>query len=289
MQLFTRNESGAIAITFAVGLTVLFGVVGLAIDIGRVTNARTTAQNSLDAAVLAAMSEETEESSQNAFNSFLASKGLDPTKATISWNVESSQIIGTSTYSTRIPTSFARIFGFSDLPVEVAAAAVVRTPETVSELKFNLKEAYGWYDKNVAFYALRPDGRTEVIAHIDYKMTDHKAANWRGTGVMTVSPSTTVSVGPFKTIWAVMTVKSATNVTQYRTDDPTTSEHLFINGVQMPHGKTVDIGTLLPCGNTVEYAWEDSTGVVAFAAQDIFFDIQVACNANSRGRIHLVK
>lgn len=286
-----RNESGSIAIVVAICLSFIMGAVGLALDFGRAHSARTHAQNSLDAAVLAAVTEETEAEGRNALDKFLASQGLDAAKASFARDVQSSQIIASGTYETRIATTFAAIMGISELPVQVSAAAAVATPQSVSKLELDLKAAYGWFDKRVTFYVQRPDGRIEAIATIDYKATDGKAEGWRGTGIMTVRPSSDVTVGPFEKLWVEMMVDdtAAHKIVKYSSDDPKTADRLYLDGIRMESGKSVEIGKLLPCDKSVEYAWEDSSGAVALKYQDLFFKVRATCDTTLRGQVRLIR
>jgi hypothetical protein len=71
----------------------------------------------------------------------------------------------------------------------------------------------------------------------------------------------------------------------YRTDDPNTSEYLFVNKVQQPHGIIVPIDTMMPCATTgALQEWEDGGG---FASQDFGFTIIAACSTPDANNVRL--
>ena len=75
----------------------------------------------------------------------------------------------------------------------------------------------------------------------------------------------------------------------YATNDPNTAHNLFIGNpeVDLPNNAVPSIFTLLPCGQTVQHAWEDTPWANplpgSWSTQDIFFNVQAtscAQNAN---------
>ncbi len=78
--------------------------------------------------------------------------------------------------------------------------------------------------------------------------------------------------------------KTANPVT-YSTMDASTSNHLFLDGVDLPLGKPPTIFQLMACGQTTTHAWEDTPWAGnyggSWSQQDIFFSVQTtACQLN---------
>ena len=123
-------------------------------------------------------------------------------------------------------------------------------------------------------------------------MAPETAQSTSTTNVVCVASGTQTTT---QTRWGeqqtVTYTKTATPVV-YSTNDPTTSNHLFIqaNGVNtdMPLGQKVSVFTLLPCGQTVQHSWEDTPWNASqgyggsWSQQDIFFSVQTtACATNA--------
>lgn len=255
----------------------LVGMVGLAMDYSRALSAHNHAQQVLDSATLVAIKEADPSKQRDVFDAYLKSQALDPQYAAFTGGKNGNQLTATSHYLDHMRGTFSRLFGQESWPIIADSEAAAEA--SVSEFEIDLKDAYGWFSKDVEFYVLRPDGSTEIIATISYVMTDHTGAGWRGTGTTTVSPSRVIKPGVFQKLWARMVAKDLVkhNTFIFSSDDPKTSNHLYIDGVQMTEGKTVDIGKLLPCGQKVEYSWEDSVDTAAWVTQDIFFEVKTNC------------
>lgn len=282
-----RDERGSMIVPAALVMSALLIVAGGAIDFGRAINTKSRAQGVIDSAVLTAAAASTESEGRDSFQQFLTLNGLDKSKATFNWVLGNTGVTVETTYANALPTSLAQVFGMKSIPYKVASSAAA--PLQPIEITLMVKQAYGWFDKDVTFKVQRDDGTIQTIAKLTYTMTDWTAFAWRGTGPTVITPSSTVSVGKYKKLWAEMVAhdkKTGQNF-YYSTNNPNQANHLFIDGVQMPLGKAVEVGALLPCGQKVEYAWEDSTD--GWWAQDIFFDVSITCEAPNPQMVHLTK
>ena len=69
-----------------------------------------------------------------------------------------------------------------------------------------------------------------------------------------------------------------------KSDDPKTSDRLYIDGVEVKSGRTVDIFTAVPCGQTSEQAWEDGGSKVPGPVKeaDFFYSVTGKCNYSQR-------
>ena len=84
------------------------------------------------------------------------------------------------------------------------------------------------------------------------------------------------------------TYTKTTTPVVYSTSDPSTAHNLFIGNpeVDLPNNAVPSIFTLLPCGQTVQHAWEDTPWAnplpSTWSTQDIFFNVQAgSCAVNT--------
>ncbi len=70
-----------------------------------------------------------------------------------------------------------------------------------------------------------------------------------------------------------------------KTDDPSTSNRMYIDGKQSPKNKTVDIFSAVPCGQTSTQAWEDggtNPPSPDVNQADFFYSVTGKCNFSQR-------
>ncbi|TPK90303.1 pilus assembly protein TadG-related protein [Mesorhizobium sp. B2-4-17] len=68
------------------------------------------------------------------------------------------------------------------------------------------------------------------------------------------------------------------------TNDPTTSNRLYIDGVEVPTGQKVDIFSAVPCNQSSNQAWEDGGSPVPAPVSnaDFFYTVSGKCDFNQR-------
>lgn len=66
-----------------------------------------------------------------------------------------------------------------------------------------------------------------------------------------------------------------------RTDDPTLSDRLYVEGVQQPKGKKIDIYRVVGCGKVTNHEWEDGGKA---DERDFAYSVQGFCEPSSRDR-----
>lgn len=290
IQQYLQARSGSVAVVFALSMIVLLGMTGMAVDGFQLYRARTQAQITLDNAVLASVVQSGEEGAKAVFNQFLRQAGLSPSSAVFQLVASGTGFDVKATYNGTLPASFVKVFGMDKLALNVRSEAF--TPKTVNEFALKLKDAYGWFDKDIEFWVERPNGTKELLASAAYRMTDKAAFNWRGTGTFTANPSGSVTIGDVRSIWVEMKVHDWVKGTLvYSTKDAQSAHHVFIDGKQMAKGSVVTIAKLLPCDRTVGYALEDSHDgdTISWAEQDVFFDVATTCNTPSQDMARLTR
>ena len=113
-----------------------------------------------------------------------------------------------------------------------------------------------------------------------------------GSGVKRVTTCTTtptngagavIDVSLMDALYLQMDVPSGSPKT-LKSNDPATSDRLYIDSVEVAAGKTVDIFTAVPCGQTSTQAWEDGGSAVPapVANADFFYTVTGKCAYNQR-------
>lgn len=132
------NESGNIAVLFALALIPMLTFVGAAVDFTMASNVRTKLQAAQDAAILSAVSktaasltpQQAQDQAVSFFNTMIAQSGI---AATLSLNVTdtSSGRTATSNFTSPVSTSFMKMVGYPTITVKNAAAARVDLPSYI--------------------------------------------------------------------------------------------------------------------------------------------------------------
>lgn len=132
MTAFRRDERGGVAIIFALSITVLFGVVGGAVDVGRWVAARSETRNAMDGAVLAAgrtmqMPERTEAEALGVAQSYYdRNKSKHISAGNVSFQIVDSGTAIRATSTVTVSTPFLSVLGIPEMPVDGMAKAVLQ-------------------------------------------------------------------------------------------------------------------------------------------------------------------
>ena len=123
---FGRDKRGNVSIIFALTAIPVIGIIGMAVDLGRAMDARARLQNSLDAAILAAVDIPLEEQTAMANKFFQANmlEGSGRTTGTVTVSF-AHDTKGNFAGEARLdlPTSFMQILGFDRLQMLTVASA----------------------------------------------------------------------------------------------------------------------------------------------------------------------
>ena len=283
-----RRARGNISLLFALLAIPVFGAAGIAIDLARMNFARTELQELIDKAALAAARLNNANDARRRYYDILKSADLDERQCSYNRTRDGNdRFLIAGDCMTSLPTTLAGVFGLKTL--DIATHTEVTAPFGPSQFVLTPLNAQGHYDKEVFFKVERPNGDIDTLATIVWDQLDIYANGGMGVGTISVDPQGVVPTGEYRRLWAEMHVDNflSGEIEVYSSDDPNTSHHLFINGRQTQRNTFVDIGDLLPCGETVEYAWEDS--VTGFREQDIFFNVQADCTQVSVENVHIVR
>jgi Flp pilus assembly protein TadG len=92
-----------------------------------------------------------------------------------------------------------------------------------------------------------------------------------------------IDVSQMNEIYLQMDVPSG-NPKTLKSNDPSTSNRLYIDGVESPNNKTVDIFSAVPCGQSSTQAWEDGGNAVPAPVRnaDFFYTVTGKCNFSQR-------
>jgi Flp pilus assembly protein TadG len=148
LQRFRRSEDGAIAVIFALTVSVLVMMAGLAIDVGRVMHASVKMGNALDAAVLSAAKsmregglsdDDVRQIAERYFQLNFAGSGVNYAVTGdlgISINRDTNSIA--LTIQGQVPTVFARIAGIEQFTVPHTSSAVYESNDVELALQLDV-------------------------------------------------------------------------------------------------------------------------------------------------------
>ncbi|WP_315919144.1 TadE/TadG family type IV pilus assembly protein [Mesorhizobium sp. SP-1A] len=93
-----------------------------------------------------------------------------------------------------------------------------------------------------------------------------------------------IDVSKMNALYLQMDVTTGTKATM-KSNDPKTSNFMYLNGTQIASGKTVDIFTAVPCGQPSTQAWEDGGNNPPspdVTNADFFYTVTGKCDFNKR-------
>ena len=126
-----KNEKGSVTILFALFITVLIGLVGLAVDFGYAVLKDLQLTNAIDAATLAAAQDldDTTAATLTA-QEYLQKNGIDPSTVTITFSDEnhSIRLVSSNTVNNR----FMKILGINTSDIGASAKATINPATSVS-------------------------------------------------------------------------------------------------------------------------------------------------------------
>lgn len=205
----------------------------------------------------------------------------------------------TVTMTKPVPTSLMKIASINSVNVSVTASAL--SPMKPEKITFTPTKAQGWYYKKISILVLRKGATTEdVVGTVVYQPTTQAGG---GSGTYVANPKGIIDLGKYTNLALRMdikndgcdigykaTVKNSTVTCNkstktadqsfnsvLRTDDPATSNHLFVDGKQVPLGVKASLERYFGCTKTQDHAWEDGGG---WDRQDFFYTVTATCGAD---------
>jgi Flp pilus assembly protein TadG len=300
LKRFINDRSGNFAIMTALLAVPLTISAGVAVDFSSAYVQRTNLQQIADGAALAGgkIFDGTNLAAAQVEAAKFITSYANTTPANITYTMTgTADRVFQVSLNGAVPTSLLKIGNVNSVNIGVTSQATAPAKPTIVTL--TPTKAQGWYFKVVTVRVVRPGATAEtVLGTITYQPTTH---NNSGQGTMTVSPTGSITLGDYTKLVLQMDIKndgcplkyvatiggdssvscSRTNATAsktydltLRTDDPTTSNYLFVNGVELPKGVIIPIENYFGCQAPQNHAWEDGGG---FATQDIFYTISSTC------------
>ncbi|MDR7146132.1 pilus assembly protein [Rhizobium sp. BE258] len=283
---------------------------GVAVDYSMAAMERTNLQQIADGAALAGgkIFDGTNLSdAQAAAKSFITSYA-DKLPKDVAFNITANgrtlQVAMTGTAA----TSFMKFGGFNSTAVGVTSAAI--SPLKPEKVTFTPTKAQGYWYKQVSVRVVREGSTAEtVLATVEYTTTTHANS---GSGTMVVKPSSQIDLGKYTKLVLQMDIKkdgcplkkravvngndvkcesdSAQTYNKYdatmRTDNPQTTNYLFVDGKQLPQGVTQPLESYFGCSKPQSHAWEDGGG---WERQDFFYTVSSECKAADGDYVRLTQ
>lgn len=307
-----RDRSGNFAMMTAIVIPVVIVAAGSAVDYTVANSEQTNLQQVADSAVLAggAVFDGTNFSTAEAaavhyIKGQVETAIDDKTSSdkdmanTVKYRVSSSDKTLKVWMQKSVPTSLMKIANISTVDVGVSASAL--SPMKPEKITFTPTKAQGWYYKKISILVLRKGAtKEELLGTVTYQPTTQTDG---GQGTFVANPSGTIDLGKYTNLALRMDIKNdgcdigykatvknskvtcaANSSNTYktynavlRTDDPATSNHLFVDGKQVPVGVKASLEKYFGCSKKQEHAWEDGGG---WDRQDFFYTVTATCGAD---------
>jgi Flp pilus assembly protein TadG len=321
---FAADKSGNFAMLTAVVLPVVLVAAGSAVDFSVARSERTNLQDVADGAVLAGggVFDGTNFSTAKAMaEKFIKAQVTGAAEEGTSENASSEDLkLGvvrykisavdktlTVTMAKPVPTTLMKIAAVNSVNVGVTASAL--SPMKPEKITFKPTKAQGWYYKKISILVLRKGSTTEeLLGTVIYQPTTQTNG---GQGTYVAKPAGVIDLGKYTNLALRMDIKNdgcdvgykatvknsavTCNISTksadqsynsvLRTDDPATSNHLFVDGKQVPLGVKASLEKYFGCTQTQEHAWEDGGG---WDRQDFFYTVTATCGADGT-YVRLVK
>lgn len=288
LHAFTANNKGAVAIVFGILALALIGVIGLAIDLGFAKKTRSEMQNALDRAVLAAVQADEQTEQRQIADQYYSEHGKSGSIIEFTPSTSGSVLSVSAIAEYRMPTFIVGLFGQNHLDVRVKSTA--QAPMTISTIQFTPEYARGWWSKTVRLMVRRPGSNVdEEVQRLRYTFIHPSQPT-----ELVVAPPGRVDVGKFDYAYLQMDIDPnsfnkhndcPSCLTTLRTDDPATSDRLFIDGTQVEQGRKINIFSLVNCDEETRHEWEDGGG----HDPDIGYKIEVTCDTPSNMHVRLTE
>lgn len=295
---FIQDRGGNFAMISALIAVPLLYAAGSAVDLSAAYNERTNMQGIADSAALAGGATydgtNTSDAIAKAKNFLKGNVSKLPSGATydVSMNGSTVQV----TINGKYANQFMQVAGVSTLNLAVGSQAIA--PEKPKTVDFEPTKAQGYYYKKVTIRVVRPNTTAEVVVGtVTYQPNTHANS---GQGTMTVDPANVIDLGKYSKLVLQMDIKNDGCPTGYkaivdgdkvscdktgklayanynltlRTDNPDTTNYLFVEGKQLAQGVTSPLEDILVCGKTSNHAWEDGGG---WERQDFFYTVTTTC------------
>jgi Flp pilus assembly protein TadG len=205
-------------------------------------------------------------------------------------------------------TSLMSVGGFNSTKVGVTSSAI--SPLKPEKVTFTPTKAQGYWYKQVSVRVVREGSTAEtVLATVEYTTQTHANS---GSGSMVVKPSSQIDLGKYTKLVLQMDIKkdgcplkqravvngndvkcendSAQVYNKYdatmRTDNPQTTNYLFVDGKQLPQGVTQPLEAYFGCSKPQSHAWEDGGG---WDRQDFFYTVSSECTATDGQFVRLTQ
>lgn len=316
-----RDRSGNFALMTAIVLPVVLMAGGSAVDFGVAYSEKTNLQDIADEAVLAGggvfdgtnfsaaktMAEKFIKAQPQTAGAIDEETSKDNKLAVLRYKITAADKTLTVAITKPVPTSLMKIASIDTVNVGVTASAL--SPMKPEKITFTPTNAQGWYFKKISILVLRKGATTEeLLGTVTYQPTTQTNG---GQGTYVAKPTGVIDLGQYTNLALRMDIKNdgcdigykatvknsavtcnkstkaadASYNSVLRTDDPATSNHLFVDGKQVPLGVKASLEKYFGCTKKQEHAWEDGGG---WDRQDFFYTVTATCGADGT-YVRLVK
>lgn len=319
LKKFCQSEHGNIAVIAAMMTLPLMLAVGMAVDYSAATTGRAEMQNALDAGAFAALAlpvtATVDECLTALQGAYTANGGLGT--ATINGDLLESSL-GASlkvTASYDMPMAFMGIVG--QKTTKLSATSSVSKPIKLTQASFKLDGVTGAWDKTVMLMGRSsPTGTYQPLMKMTYVAKNiggwgdtvlsvpNSSGAWiekskiacTSKSACTKSPSSdgVVEMANMDDIYLQMDISAKVGkiywwfkdpVVYLKSNDPLTSDQMFVEGKQTPKGTKVNMIQAIGCNETwIKHRWEDGGGwegaISQWEGTDFRYQAKGACSSN---------
>lgn len=284
---FLNCPAGNTAVMAALAIIPLTMAAGAAIDFGNMARERSAAQSKLDNALLSTIANG-DTAGQDTLQKYLDSNIGNMTVDSFQSTSDKATYTMTASAHIQPKLNFLETFGVAGKQMDIKST--VTAPKKLKEVTIEVESARGWYVKILTVKVVRP-GKTkaeaETVMTVSYDNIDPLGNAGGGSGDITYTPASTVTLGDFSDFWLEMEVREDLADTStwhtYATNDPAEARRLYVDGTPLPDNTVVDYTKLVPCGKQVRHAWEDGHTANQFLDQDIVFKVNGVCESSPNG------
>lgn len=321
---FASDRGGNFAIMTALLAVPLITAAGAAVDYSQAIQQRSNLQQIADGAALAGgkVFDGTNLATAQAEAQKFITAYASTTLADLSYTMTANDRVFSVSLVGSMPTSLMKIANVNSINIGVNSSATA--PAKPDVVTLTPTQAQGYYYKIITIRVVRPGDTAEtVVGTVVYQPTTHNNSG-QGTMTATPSGpialgnytklvlqmaiedsgcapgyTATVDTNTRSSTYNAVTCtapkqssgkgKNSTSTTAtydltLRTDDPNTSNYLFVNGTELPQGVTLPIENYFGCSATQTHAWEDGGG---WDRQDFFYTISSQCSSADGDAVRL--
>ena len=292
---YSKDESGNLAVIFALCLLPILVAVGVAVDLSKIVSNKQRLQDAADNAALAAIHEPNRVEARRVFRESLSTSvtgSEDRIRTAKFQRLETNNTVSVkATVKGKHSFAFGSLLGRSEIDYTVASSVVAS--KKISSVRFVPTFGSGYLNKEFGLWVIRPNSTTPVRL-ATYRWTSSAPVtfpNGASPGRLNSSTRGYVNLGNYTEFFMTTSITDPWNtytreqmVEVYGEDFSLSSreegngDHYFVNGMQLAMNEQVNFTRDLSCSlRNQSFEWEDAPGLAA-PGTDFRFRVETRCD-----------